>query len=1237
MGVPRVVAGLTVLILLIGVMASPSRAAGLLVPRDGSPPIEVRSHRVTVEVTDGLAKTTLRQTFVNPHSRPLEAIYLFPLPTDAALVDLAMEVGGQRLEGLLAERQQARRVYNQIVRQRRDPALVEQVGRNAFRLSVFPLLPGVDTVVELTWIEHIPLSQGVFRYTYPLLGKGRAATIEQDFTFLLTFRSTVPFQAVTSKLPGMHIIEKTPGEFVASFERSKAKLDQDVTVEGRVEVDKPTLTVETFRGQQGAGWFRAVLTPPRATEHQLVPRDVILVLDTSGSMQGEKIAQARASAHFLLENLRPTDRVNILRFSSTTESFAKSPVPATKENLEKLRAFVDAIAAGGGTALGEALETAMRVPAIEGRVRTVVFLTDGLPTVGEKDPAKLVRIARAGGARGLRVFTFGVGRDVNPALLEGLAAAGRGRAEIFRPEDEVASRLKAFLTRTASPVIADIEMEIDGLDVFDLYPRPVPDAYLGEQVVLLGRYRGGGEKWVNLKAVVGSEQTTLSTLVDFRETAGGPLAVAHLFAREKLDFLEAALRLRSGLDDDAYYASLDRGAYSTEDEIVEEMINVSLDHGVQCSYTSLIALLPEDRNRIDPRNAEELAKAMERAGQAKAALAPEAAPPPEAPAGEDARKAATSTSEHFFGDAGRSGGGSYRGPGGEVPPGQRDPADPQPAPNPPSNPGPVSAGASPRPPTPTGPAGGAIATPGGKVAREAPLDFDHWIFWWAHNKDRFAAELAPPLPVTEETRAAIRPALQQAIGNDQLHPAIRSAALIALARSGGGPGFVDACIDLVKTDPEPSVVDAAILTLGLLKSAPPPAIDFLRAYVEFDQNPTAARCRAALALGLLGDRSEETFVALRTAIERSERRTSLAPCALVALGLIGDEERVAEMIGWLRPGKVGERKLDTLEQAHLIGALGRIGDPRALDPVLGMFRHKSTDLRRSAALALADLYPGAPKSEQTKAMKYLVALGQKDSDQAVRHFLMMSLGRIGANEQVDPETRTRCRNLLRQFFETGGKTVDRPWASLALGLCGGDREAELIFENSKDLRGSNSALGAQAVALGLLEVTDPETLGMLSRVAQARGADSTLRGGAVVALGLIGQESSMTWVREALADRRERGLRADLGFVAGVRRDTAAVPALLAIFDDQRASMSLLTELAAALGRIGAVDAIPPLLRILEPDQANGVYPDWTRVAAAVALGRIASGGADGGLSRLAIDYNYRCSVPVLTDILRIP
>ncbi|MCU0728025.1 MAG: hypothetical protein MUE73_19925, partial [Planctomycetes bacterium] len=251
-------------------------AAGLLVPRGGGEPIAVRSHRVVAVVEDGLARTMLRQTFVNPGSQPLEAVYVFPLPEGAALTSVAMETGGRRFEGLLVERKQARRIYDDIVRARRDPALVEQVGRDTFRLSVFPVLPRVETVVELTWIERLPLARGVWRYVYPLWLAGGATETEKDFTISVTVRSSAPLSGVSSPLSDMEVVLRHPGEAVASLERVRAKLDRDVVVEARVAVREPTLSVSTFRGAGGDGWFLAVVTPPEARPEDLIPRDVIL-------------------------------------------------------------------------------------------------------------------------------------------------------------------------------------------------------------------------------------------------------------------------------------------------------------------------------------------------------------------------------------------------------------------------------------------------------------------------------------------------------------------------------------------------------------------------------------------------------------------------------------------------------------------------------------------------------------------------------------------------------------------------------------------------------------------------------------------------------------------------------------------------------------------------------------------------------------------------------------------------
>ena len=605
-------------VLLFLVVSSVASASGFLMPRSGEPPIRVQSHRVRAMMEDGIARTTVRQTFLNPYDRELEAIYVFPLPEGAALVEVAMEVGGQRLEGLLAERKQARRVYDQIVRQRRDPALVEQIGRNTFRLSVYPVVPHQPTVVEITYLEHVPLEQGAFRYRYPLALEGQAAKTREDFTFLLTVTSSVPLGAVTASEADVQVVSQAPGVCVASLERKAAKLDQDIQVTARLAAERPMLSVKTFReegGDGGEGWFLLLVTPPRVSEKDLVPRDVILVLDTSGSMEGEKIEQARASALHLLEGLRPTDRVNVLLFSSSVQAFAKEPVAATPENLGKLRVFVSGIRALGATDLAYALWRAMRGEKAVGRVRTVVLLTDGRPTVGEERPEAIVKMAREGGRSGLRVYPFGVGDDVDSGLLDGVAEATRGEAEVFRSGQEIQSRICRFLNRTSAPVFTDIRVVVPGAR--DMFPRPFPDVYAGEQLAIVGRYQGGGSREVSMTATSGQDTVTCTSVVDFSAAPGGSPAVRDLFARRKLDYLERQRRLRAGLTDEAYFAALDRGAYSTKDEIVGEIIAVSLEHGIQSAFTSFIALLPEDRHRIDPRDAVALRRAMERAHQAR--------------------------------------------------------------------------------------------------------------------------------------------------------------------------------------------------------------------------------------------------------------------------------------------------------------------------------------------------------------------------------------------------------------------------------------------------------------------------------------------------------------------------------------------------------------------------------------------------------------------------------------------
>lgn len=598
-------------VVLVCLLAGVADAAGLLLPRDGGDPIRLRSQRVTAVVEDGIARTTVRQTFLSGRSDAVEAIYTFPVPEGAALVDVAMETGGQRYEGLLAERQVARRTYDSLVRRKIDPAIVEQVGRDTFRLSVYPVLPAQETVVEITWIQTCPLVNGEMRYLYPLALAGDAAMTEQDFTFTLAMRSAATIVACESSTPGVTPRMSGLREVRASFEKTGAKLDRDIAVTARIAVSEASLGVKTFRGAKGDGYFAAVVTPPAVDDSQILARDITLVMDVSGSMQGEKFEQARASALYLLDRLRTRDAVNVILFSDTLRRFADAPVDATPENIAKLREFVAAASADGGTALGDALRAASEMKAREGRVAMAVVLTDGLPTVGITDKDEICGFGKAATANGVRMFTFGIGTDVDAALLDGVALAGRGVSEVFRAGGETESRLRSFLTRTASPVLANLKVTIDGRAADDLYPRPVADVFLGEQAVLTGRIAPGKHEIV-VSGIAAGREVVLRATADVPES-GGTAAVRDLYARQKLAYLEQAIRLRSGLSDAAFFATLDRGTYSTSDELVKAVIDLSLETGVQSPYTAFLVMLPEDRARIDPRDAAALDAAAERA------------------------------------------------------------------------------------------------------------------------------------------------------------------------------------------------------------------------------------------------------------------------------------------------------------------------------------------------------------------------------------------------------------------------------------------------------------------------------------------------------------------------------------------------------------------------------------------------------------------------------------------------
>jgi HEAT repeat protein len=647
-------------------------------------------------------------------------------------------------------------------------------------------------------------------------------------------------------------------------------------------------------------------------------------------------------------------------------------------------------------------------------------------------------------------------------------------------------------------------------------------------------------------------------------------------------------------------------------------------------------------------------------------------------------------------------GGSYRGPAGEVPPGQRDPKDPQPPPEnpgavtpgpggppvtPPDNPGSGDDGGNdtpkPKPPQPTGPVGpppgGAVATPGGKVARPKPMSFENWLFWWNYNKDEIlnlkaavkAMEQKTSTRASEhffgdsgdrnrsETQAPteamiqkeIVPALLKVVADKNIHADIRGGALIALARCGGSKAHVKTFFEVAKPDSgEDKVVqESAILALGILQIKEPEIRQFLISMVDNMDVPFRARCFSAISLGLLRDNDPSVLACLERCLNGRESTPDVPVCALLTIGMIGDKAQVPTLMKWLDAGRVGRNKLGDLEKAYLVGALGKIGDPQALKAVEGTLRKKDLYTQRSAMIALGQIVPQAEPDVQMDYLKKLAAYLKNVSDTTAKNFGIISIGRIAGQEGATDQVRNAGVTLLTDQFKNGGKTTERPYAALALGL--------VCFESSTDsvkpkevkykvsalirgelsrMKGDKTALGAQAIALGMIGDTDKETIGLLTKILQDRGADKKLRGSAAVALGMIGDASAKEAILTALKEREDRDLRVDTAVAAGLLRDSSAVAVLVKVFDDPKASQFVLGSVALALGQIGDHKAIGPLLKILEPEKTNGSYPDLTRALVSVSLGQIANRNDIRVLFQISKDINYRASVSALDEVLTI-
>ena len=557
-------------------VTAPAWANGMLVPKDiRLQPLGVKYQRVHVTIEDQAATTKVEQVFFNSTSRDLEATYIFPLPAGAAVKEFALWIGGKRTKAELIEAGKARRIYTDIVRRAKDPGLLEYMGNNLLRVRVYPVPKQGEQKIELSYTQLLTVDSGVVNYRYPLRTGRKVSQTLKDFTLGVSLKSRVAIKSVYCP-SHKNVAIRRPDDHHATvgFEQTRYMLDRDFDLYYTVSAEDVGLHLIARRPTGTNGYFM-LLVSPRAElgKLQLVPQDVVFVVDTSGSMAGNKIAQVRKAMSYCVKTLRAQDRFALVRFATDVEVYRKDLAPADPQNVQAADGWIKKLEAGGGTNIDDALKAALAIQRDPSRPFTVVFLTDGLPTIGQTDPKAILANVKSRNTAGTRMFVFGVGDDVNTHLLDQLADLTRATSQYVRPKETIEQKVSSFFGKVRHPVLVNLALDVTGVRVVDMYPIKLPDLFHGSQLVVLGRYDGAGRATIKLTGRVGKHQCVFAYETAFPQQETRHEFVETLWARRKVGYLLDHIRL-----------------HGEKKELVDQIKALGKKYGIASPYMSYLVV-----------------------------------------------------------------------------------------------------------------------------------------------------------------------------------------------------------------------------------------------------------------------------------------------------------------------------------------------------------------------------------------------------------------------------------------------------------------------------------------------------------------------------------------------------------------------------------------------------------------------------------------------------------------------
>jgi Ca-activated chloride channel family protein len=591
------------LFLIFAAAAAVANAQGIIVPgpcRRCPPPIRdtppitlprslpVKSIKIDTRISSQVATTHVEQVFRNDTGATLEGTYFFPIPESASITEFAIWEGDRRLVGEVRTREEARRIYDDIVRRQRDPGLLEYAGKDLFQASIFPIPPHSDKKLELTYTQVVRAEGGTVSYRYPL-GTGRQAAEIGTVAGRVEVESKEPLRNVYSPTHVIDVKRHTDRRSLVSFETTGGKEPQDFQLFYTISKEDFGLTLLTHREPGKDGYFLLMISPKDDwTEQEYSAKDVVFVVDTSGSMSDEgKMEKARSALLYGVNILRPQDRFNVISFAGEEHLMEAGLIAADEKGRQRGAAFVKALKPVGGTNINQSLLASLRQfsDADRERPKIIVFMTDGLPTVDETRVENIVENVRKAAKPGVRLFTFGVGYNVNTALLDKLAAENGGTADYVEPKEDLEVKVSNFFTKVNYPVLTDLQLDMGGAKTDLVYPRAIPDVFRGSQVTLIGRYNNAATlESVRLRLSGKSNGQIRSYTYDklsfpLREEANDYLP--RLWATRRVGWLMEQVRTNG-----------------EQKELRDEIVDLGTRYGIVTPYTSYLAVEESERKQL---------------------------------------------------------------------------------------------------------------------------------------------------------------------------------------------------------------------------------------------------------------------------------------------------------------------------------------------------------------------------------------------------------------------------------------------------------------------------------------------------------------------------------------------------------------------------------------------------------------------------------------------------------------